>query len=232
MLDGTKIFVTNGLQAGLFVIFCRTSREDKLSRGVTAFLVEPGFKGFSIGTVEKKMGLKASSTVEVILEGCSVPETNVLGEVGKGFHIAMDALDGGRIGVASQALGIGQACLDASIKYAKERIQFNRPIGQFQAIQWKLAEMATALEGARLLTRKAAVMRDQGIPCSQQSSMGKLMASQACVKAAEEAVQIHGGAGYTKEFPVERFFRDAPITEIYEGTSEAQRMVIASHLLK
>lgn len=231
ILNGNKVFVTTGLQAGLFVVFTRTAKSEKLSRGITAFLVEPGFEGFSIGTKEDKMGLRASSTVEIIFENCAVPAENVLGEVDKGFHIAMDGLDGGRIGIGSQALGIGAACLNASIKYSKERVQFNKPIALFQAIQWKIAEVASALDGARLLVRRAATIRDQGKRCSLESSMAKLLASQACVRAAEEAVQIHGGAGYTKEFPVERYFRDARITEIYEGTSEAQRMVIASHLL-
>jgi len=231
ILNGTKVFVTSGLQAEVFIVFTRTSKEEKISKGITAFIVEPGFEGFSIGTKEDKMGLRASSTVELIFENCAVPKENVLGEVGDGFKIAMDGLDGGRIGIGSQALGIGQACLEASIKYSKERQQFDKPICSFQAIQWKLAEMAASLEAARLLVRRAAVMRDQGVRCSKESSMGKLLASQACVRAAEEAVQIHGGAGYTKEFPVERYYRDARITEIYEGTSEAQRMVIASHLL-
>jgi alkylation response protein AidB-like acyl-CoA dehydrogenase len=232
LLNGTKLWVTSGAQAGLFIIFTRTSWEDKESRGITAFLVEPTFEGFSVGTKEEKMGIRSSSTTELILENCKVPAGNLLGEKGKGFHIAMDGLDGGRIGVGSQALGIGQACLDASIKYAKERIQFDRPIAEFQAVQWKLAEMATQLEGARLLLRRAAVLRDRNLPCSKESSMGKLMASRACVMASNEAVQIHGGAGYTKEFPVERFYRDARITEIYEGTTEAQKIVISSHLLK
>lgn len=232
VLNGTKVFVTNGLHAGVFIVFTRTSYEEKPSRGITAFLVEPSFEGFSIGTKEVKMGIRASSTVEIILENCIVPKENLIGEMSKGFHIAMAGLDGGRIGIGSQALGIGQACLEASIKYAKERVQFDKPIAEFQAVQWKLAEMATALEGARLLVRKAAVLRDNGLPCSMEASMGKLMASQACVMASNEAVQIHGGAGYTKEFPVERYFRDARITEIYEGTTEAQKIVISSHLLK
>ncbi len=232
ILNGSKLFVTSGSQAGLIVVFARTSREEKESRGITSFLVEPGFEGFSIGTKEEKMGIRASSTVELIFENCPVPVGNLLGEEGKGFHVAMDALDGGRIGVGSQALGIGQACLDASVKYSKERVQFKKPICEFQAIKWKLAEMATSIDASRLLIRRAAVLRDKGLPCSRESSMGKLMASQACVKAAEEAVQIHGGAGYTKEFPVERYYRDSKITEIYEGTTEAQKIVISGHLLK
>ena len=231
VLDGTKLWVTNGLQAGLFVVFARTSQEDKPSRGITAFLVEPGFQGFSIGSKEKKMGIRATSTVELILENCAVPVENVLGEVGKGFHVAMDALDGGRIGIGSQAVGIAQACLDASVKYSRERVQFGRPIGAFQGVQWKLAEMATRIEAARLLLRKAAWLRDRGARCSLEASMGKLLASRTAVMAAEEAVQIHGGMGYTKEFPVERYYRDARITEIYEGTTEAQKIVISGKLL-
>jgi alkylation response protein AidB-like acyl-CoA dehydrogenase len=170
--------------------------------------------------------------VELLFEDCEVPEENVLGEVGKGFRIAMWALDGGRIGVGSQALGIAQASLDASLKYAKERVQFDQPIGSFQAIQWKLADMATEIEAARLLIRQAAWLRDSDLNCTRHACMAKLKASETCVKCAEEAVQIHGGAGYTKEFPVERFFRDSRITKIYEGTSEAVRMVLARRLLE
>jgi butyryl-CoA dehydrogenase len=232
LLNGSKLFITNGLEAGLFVVFARTSVEDKKSRGVTAFLVEPSFKGFSIGTKEEKMGIRATSTVELIFQDCEVPVENMLGEKGKGFRIAMWALDGGRIGVGSQALGIAQACLDASLKYSKERVQFDRPIGEFQAIQWKLADMATEIEASRLLIRQAAWRRDQGLDCSKEASMAKLKASETCVRCAEEAVQIHGGAGYTKEFPVERHFRDSRITKIYEGTSEAVRMVLARRLME
>ncbi len=231
VLNGAKLFITNGLEAGLFIVFARTSQEDKKSRGVTCFLVEPSCPGFSIGTEEEKMGIRATSTVELLFEDCVVPAENVLGEEGKGFRIAMWALDGGRIGVGSQALGIAQACLDASLKYAKEREQFNQPIAAFQAIQWKLAEMATEIEAARLLIRKAAWLRDQALDCTAVACMAKMKASEVCVNAADEAVQIHGGAGYTKEFPVERYFRDSRITKIYEGTSEAVRMVLARRLL-
>ena len=231
VLNGTKLFITNGLEAGVLVVFARTSKEEKKSHGVTCFIVEPSFEGFSIGTEEEKMGIRATSTVELLFEDCKVPAENIMGEVGKGFRIAMWALDGGRIGVGSQALGIAQACLDASLKYAKERKQFERPIGDFQAIQWKLADMAMEIDASRLLIRRAAVLRDKGLPCSKEASMAKLKASGVCVHVAEEAVQIHGGAGYTKEFPVERHFRDSRITKIYEGTSEAVRMVLARHLL-
>ncbi len=232
VLNGSKLFITNGLQAGLFIVFARTSKEEKKSRGISAFLVEPSFKGFSIGSEEDKLGIRATSTVELIFEDMEVPARNLLGEEGKGFGIAMGALDGGRIGVGSQALGIAQACLDASIKYSKERVQFNQPISNFQAIQWKLAQMATGIEGARLLVRKAAGLKDAGKPCTMEASMAKLCASEVCVEAANDAVQIHGGAGYTKEFPVERYFRDSRITKIYEGTSEAVMMVVARHLLR
>lgn len=232
ILDGTKLFITNGAEAGLFVVFARTSSEEKKSHGISAFIVEPSFPGFSIGTHESKMGLRATSTVELIFEDCEVPATNLLGEEGKGIYIALDVLVSGRIGVASQSIGIAQACLDASIKYSQEREQFGRPIGDFQAVQWKIAEMATGIEASRLLVYKAACIRDAGRPCSRAASMAKLAASETSVWAANEAVQIHGGAGYTKEFPVERYFRDSRITKIYEGTSEAVKMVLARDLLE
>jgi alkylation response protein AidB-like acyl-CoA dehydrogenase len=177
------------------------------------------------------MGIRASSTVELVCEDLRVPAENVLGKVGDGFKIALDTLDGGRIGIASQSVGIGRACLEASIRYAKDRQQFGRPIGDFQAIQWKLADMATELDAARLLTHRAAWLRDRGDRCGVQAAMAKLFASKAANRAADEAVQIHGGAGYTTDFPVERFFRDARITEIYEGATDIQRLVIARSLL-
>lgn len=232
ILNGSKLFITNGDEASVFVVFARTSAEDKKSHGISAFIVEPSFPGFSIGSHEDKMGLRATSTVELIFQDCEVPAENLLGDEGKGIYIALDVLVSGRIGVASQALGIGQACLDASIKYARERVQFGKAIGDFQAIQWKIAEMATGIEGARLLVHKAAMMRDADKPCVRAASMAKLAASETSVWAANETVQIHGGAGYTKEFPVERYFRDSRITKIYEGTSEAVKMVLARDLLQ
>ncbi|MFO0982226.1 MAG: acyl-CoA dehydrogenase [Planctomycetota bacterium] len=233
LLNGTKLWVTSGDHAGVIIIFARTSREaSSRAKGITAFMVEKDFKGFSVGTKEDKLGIRASSTCELILQDCEVPEENVLHQVGDGFRVAMDTLDGGRIGIASQAVGITQACLEASIKYAKERQQFNQPIGNFQAIQWKIADMATQLSAARMLTRRAAWLRDQHRPCATEAAMAKLFASRLANWAADEAVQIHGSAGYSTEYPVERYFRDARITEIYEGTTEIQRLVIARHMMQ
>lgn len=234
-LTGTKNWVTSGSHAGVIVVFARTSDpEDKTKphKGITAFLVEPSFKGFAIGKYEEKMGIRGSTSVELVLDGCVVPEENVLGAVGDGFKVAMDTLDGGRIGIASQAVGIAEACLEASVKYAKEREQFGQPIGNFEAIQWKIAEMATRLEASRLLTFRAAELRDKKEPCSHASAMAKLMASTTANLCGREAVQIHGGAGYTIDFPVERYMRDARITELYEGTTEIQRLVVARHYLR
>lgn len=231
VLDGTKLFVTNGAQAGLFIVYARSEPEASKSRGISAFLVPRDTPGLSVGKHEKKTGIRGSSTTEVILEGCRIPKTNLLGERGKGFHLAMDTLDGGRIGIASQAVGIGRACLEASVKYSHERTQFGKPIGEFQAIQWKLADMSARLDGARLKTLKAAWLRDRGESCTQASAEAKLLASTAANFAADECVQIHGGAGYTDDFHVERLFRDARITEIYEGATDIQRLVIARHVL-
>jgi alkylation response protein AidB-like acyl-CoA dehydrogenase len=231
VLQGTKLWITSGDHADLAVVFARTSDESK-SKGITAFLVETAWKGFSTGKKEKKMGIRGSSTVEIRFDGLAVPAENVLGAVGGGFSVALGILDGGRIGIASQALGIAQACLDASVKYAKERKQFGHPIAQFESIQWKIAEMATRIDAARLLTFRAAVLRDAGRPYSLEASMAKLEASRCADYCAKEAVQIHGGAGYTKEFPVERYFRDARVTEIYEGTTEIQSLVIARRVLE
>jgi butyryl-CoA dehydrogenase len=189
-------------------------------------------KGFTVGKKEDKLGLRASSTTQLIFEDLRVPASQILGEEGIGFKIAMHTLDGGRIGIAAQALGIAQACLDASIKYAEEREAFGRPIGKFQAIQWKLADMAMRLDAARLLVYRAARFKDQGRPHAKEAAMAKLFSSEMCNEAARQAIQIHGGAGYTQDFPVERYFRDAKITEIYEGTSEIQRIVISRHLLQ
>jgi alkylation response protein AidB-like acyl-CoA dehydrogenase len=235
VLNGAKMWITSGTHAGLFLVFARTSPPPEnahRSRGITCFVVEKGTKGLSIGKKEEKLGIRASSTTEVLLQECEIPAENVVGTVDKGFHVAMDTLDGGRIGIASQALGITQGCLDASLKYAKERRQFSRPIADFQAVQWKLADMATHLDAARMLTWRAARLRDLGRPCAMEAAMAKLFASRLANRAADDAVQIHGSAGYSREYIVERLFRDARITEIYEGTTEAQRMVIARHLLE
>ena len=230
-LTGTKTWITNGAWADLFIVFA-TLDKTKRSKGICAFLVERDFPGLKITKPFDKLGIRASSTVEMVLENCRVPKENLLGEEGQGFKIAMHTLDGGRIGIAAQALGIAEACLEASIQYSKERKAFGQRICDFQAIQHKLANMAMEIEAARLLIYQAAYLKDKGLPHSKQASMAKLFASEMANRAAKEAVQIHGGVGYTTEFPVERYYRDAKITEIYEGTSEIQRLVIARHLLR
>jgi alkylation response protein AidB-like acyl-CoA dehydrogenase len=230
ILNGRKAWITSGASAGLLLAFATLDRK-KGQKGITGFLVEPAFPGFSVGKKEKKMGIRGSETVELIFEELRVPSGNRLGEEGQGFRIALDTLDGGRIGIAAQALGIGRACLEASVRYSKERRQFGRAIAEFQAIQWKIADMAMEIDAARLLAYRAALLRERGQPHAREASMAKLLASEAANRAATQAVQIHGGAGYCKEFPVERYFRDAKITEIYEGTSEIQRIVIARSLL-
>ncbi len=231
VLDGTKIFVTNGAEAGVFIVYARTEPAGSKAAGISAFLVPRDTQGLRIGKKEKKTGIRGSSTTEVLLENVRVPAANLIGEPNKGFHLAMDTLDGGRIGIASQAVGIAQACLEASKKYANERVQFGQTIGHFQAIQWKLADMATQIEAARLLTWRAAWLRDRGEPSSEAAAQAKLFASRVANSCADEAVQIHGGAGYTDDFPVERLFRDARITEIYEGATDIQRIVIARKVL-
>jgi butyryl-CoA dehydrogenase len=231
VLNGTKNFITTGAEADVVLVMARTDTSHK-TRGITAFIVEAGTPGYAVGKKEEKLGLRASSTVQLIFEDARVPAANVLGEVGQGFKIAMHTLDGGRIGIAAQGVGIAQACLDASVKYAGEREAFDQPIGRFQAIQFKIADMAMRIEAARLLVYNAARLKDQGHPHGKEAAMAKLFASETANSAAREAVQIHGGAGYLEDFPVERFFRDARITEIYEGTSEIQRIVIARHVLK
>ena len=231
-LNGVKSWVTTGADAGLYIIYALTDPNGKKGRNVGAFLVERDTEGLVIGKKEKKLGIRASSTTEIRLEDLFVPDENLLGDPGQGFKIALDTLDGGRIGIGAQSVGIHRACLEDSIKYSKERQQFGKPIGDFQAIAWKLADMATDLEAARHLVRNAAWLRDQGLPCTKESAMAKLFASRACNRAAQDAVQIHGGAGYTNEFSVERYYRDARITEIYEGASDIQRLVISRHLLK
>ena len=232
VLRGTKLWVTSGDRAGLFLVYVRTNPDVPKAKGITAFLVPGDAPGLKVGKHEKKTGIRGSATVEIILEDVRLGADAILGEVDRGFPIAMDTLAGGRIGIASQAVGIGQACLDASIKYSKEREQFGKPIGHFQAVQHKLADMSARLEAARLLVRKAAWMRDHGMEVNRQSSEAKLLASQAANFCADETVQIHGGAGYTDDFHVERLFRDARITEIYEGATDIQRLVIARALLR
>jgi alkylation response protein AidB-like acyl-CoA dehydrogenase len=232
-VNGTKNFVTNGSIADVFVLFARTNPDPGLKHeGVSAFIVERSSPGLVVGKAEHKMGIRGSSTTTLFFDDCRVPAANLLGKEGEGFKIALSTLDGGRIGIASQAAGIAQACLEASVQYAKERRQFDQPIAAFQAVQWKIAQMATDIEAARLLILRAARLRDAGLPHTKEASMAKLFASQMANRHAAEAVQIHGGAGYIRDFPVERHFRDAKITEIYEGTSEVQRMVVARSLLR
>ena len=232
VLNGSKNFVTNGAIADLFVLFARTDPEAKKTRGISAFLVERSRKGLTVGKSEKKLGIRGSSTTQLFLEECRVPAENLLGKENQGFRIALNTLDGGRVGIASQAVGIAEACLQASIQYSKERKQFDRPISDFQAIRWKLANLATEIDAARLLTYRAARLRDAGLPHTKEASMAKLFAADMVNRHATQAIQIHGGVGYTKDFPVERYFRDAKVTEIYEGTSEVQRIVISRELLK
>ncbi len=231
VLNGTKMFVTTGEQAGLVIGYFRTDPESQRAQGISAFLIDSQTPGYRVGKKEKKTGLRGSSTNELIFEDCRIPAGALLGEQDRGFPIAMDTLDGGRIGIASQSLGIARACLDASIQYAGEREQFGQAIGRFQAIQWKIADMATQLDAARLLTQRAAWLRDEGQPCGMHAAQAKLMASQMANRCADECLQIHGGAGYTDDFHVERLFRDARITEIYEGATDIQRLVIARQLL-
>ena len=230
LINGTKTFITHGQYADVVNLITRTGT-DKGSKGLSAFIVEKGTPGFSIGTKEDKMGLRASNTVELLFEDCKVPKENLLGKEGLGFKIAMTALDSGRIGIASQALGITRACLDESIRYAKERKQFGKAISSFQAIQWMIADMGTGIEAASLLILSAAWRKDQGMPFTKEASMAKLFASELANKSAYLALQIHGGYGYLKDFKVERLYRDARATSIYEGTSEIQRIVIAREIL-
>jgi alkylation response protein AidB-like acyl-CoA dehydrogenase len=231
LINGIKTFITHGQYADVVNLIARTGPE-KGSKGLSAFIVEKGTPGFSVGSKEDKMGLRASNTVELLFNDCRVPKENLLGKLGAGFKIAMVALDSGRIGIASQALGITRACLDESIKYAKKRKQFGKTISSFEAIQWMIADMATGIEAANWLILSAAQRKDQGLPFTKEASMAKLFASELANKSAYLALQIHGGYGYLKDFKVERLYRDARATTIYEGTSEIQRLVIARNLLK
>ncbi|MFC0297471.1 acyl-CoA dehydrogenase [Geobacillus jurassicus] len=230
VLNGSKIFITNGGEADTYIVFARTNPEETGSRGISAFIVEKGTPGMSIGKDEKKMGLHGSRTVTITFEDAEVPAENLLGQEGEGFKIAMANLDVGRIGIAAQALGIAEAAVEHAVVYAKERVQFGKPIIEQQGVAFKLADMATAAEAAKWLVYRAAWLRTQGLPCGKEASMAKLFASQTAMDNAIEAVQIFGGNGYTKDYPVERLFRDAKITQIYEGTSEIQRIVISKHL--
>jgi len=231
VLNGSKIFITNGEVADIYIVFAMTDRSKGL-KGISAFVVEKGTFGLTFGPQENKLGIRASSTTELIFEDCRIPASNLLGKEGDGFKIAMQTLDGGRIGIAAQALGIAQSALDESLRYAKERQQFAKPIGTFQAIQWMIADMGTEIEAARLLVYRAAWLKDMRKPFSKEAAMAKLYASETAMKHTVKAIQIHGGYGYMKDYKVERLMRDAKITEIYEGTSEVQRMVISASLLK
>ena len=230
VLNGTKRFITNAPEAGLFTVMARTNPEEKGASGISAFLVEKGMPGFRPGRKENKLGLRASDTAELIFEDCLVPEENLIGQVGEGFRDAMRVLDGGRISIAALALGIARGAFDAAMKYAQQRRQFGKAISEFQAIQFKLADMATEIEAARLLTYKAAWLKDQGRDFTLTAAQAKLKTGRLAVRCTEEAVQIHGGYGFIEEYPVCRFYRDAKILTIGEGTDEVQQMVIARQL--
>lgn len=231
ILNGSKNFITNGPHADAMVVFAMTDKA-KRHKGISAFIVEKTFPGFSVGKVEKKLGIRASATSSIVFENCEVPKENILGQEGEGFTMAMNTLDYGRMGIAAQAVGIAQAAYEAARKYAKEREAFGQTISNFQAIQWMLADMLNQLDASRLLLYKAAWLKDAGKPCSQEAAQAKLFASESSNFITNKALQIHGGYGYCQEYPVERYLRDARITEIYEGTSEIQRLVIARNLLK
>jgi butyryl-CoA dehydrogenase len=231
VLDGSKNYITNGPQADVMLVFAMTDRE-KRHRGISAFLVPTDVKGFTRGKPDEKVGIRASGSCTVFFEGCAIPERYRLGQEGEGFKIAMATLDGGRIGIGAQALGIARAAFEAAVAYAKERKAFGQPIAQFQAIQFMLADMATELDAARLLVWRAAAMKDQGARHSAESAMAKLYASEMCERVASKGIQIHGGLGYMKECDAERHWRDSRITQIYEGTSEIQRLVISAAVLK
>lgn len=231
VLNGSKIFITNGGVADIYIVFALTDPKSK-HHGTSAFIIEKDLPGFSTGKKEKKMGIRASTTTEIIFDNVMVPAENRLGEEGQGFKIAMMTLDGGRNGIAAQAVGIAQGALDAAAAYAKERKQFGKPIAANQGVSFKLADMATAVEAARLLTYQAAWLESNGLPYGKESAMSKLFAGDTAMKVTTEAVQIFGGYGYTKDYPVERFMRDAKITQIYEGTQEIQRLVISRMLTR
>ncbi len=230
VLNGAKVFITNGGYADVFVVMAMTDKS-KGTKGITAFIVEKGDEGFSIGKTEDKMGICASSTTELIFQNCKIPKDRMLGGLGKGFKVAMSTLDGGRIGIASQALGIAQGALDVTVEYMKSRKQFGKKLSQMQALQFEVADLATRIEAARLLVYQAADMKERGLPYSKQSAMAKLFAAETAMHVTTKCVQLHGGYGYTKDYAVERMMRDAKITEIYEGTSEVQKIVIGASVL-
>lgn len=229
-VTGSKIFITNAGYADIYIIFAMTDKAAG-TRGISAFIIEKDMPGFSVSKKEKKLGIRGSSTCELVMQKVKVPLSNLLGQEGKGFKVAMSTLDGGRIGIAAQALGIAQGALDETLQYVKQRRQFNKPISAFQNTQFKLADMATKIQAARFFTYRAAVLKDEGKPYSVEAAMAKLYASETAMEVTTQAVQLFGGYGYTRDYPVERMMRDAKITEIYEGTSEVQRMVISASLL-
>lgn len=231
VLNGTKRFTTTGKNAQLVIVTAKTD-ESLRHHGISAFIVKKGTPGFKVGHLEDKMGLRASDTTDLIFDDCRVPADHLLGQEGDGFKLAMTALDGGRIGISAQSIGVAQAALDASIAYAKQRSQFGQKIAKFQGLRWMIADMATELEAARQLTMSAAAMKDQGTRYTRQASMAKLFASEMVNRITAKAIQIHGGYGFTKDYEVERYYRDARVFTIYEGTSEIQRVVISNHLLK
>ncbi len=231
IINGSKIFITNAGYAEVYIVFAMTDKS-KGTRGITAFILEKDMPGFSVGPKEKKLGIRGSSTCELIFDNVRVPKGNMLGKVGYGFKIAMKTLDGGRIGIAAQACGIAQGALNETIKYVKERKQFNRPIAAFQNTQFVIADLATKVDAARMLLYRAAYKKDLKVPFSKEAAMAKLFASEVAMEVTSKAVQLHGGYGYSRDYPVERMMRDAKITEIYEGTSEVQKMVISASILR
>lgn len=231
ILNGTKVFITNGGEAQTYIIFAMTDKS-KGTRGISAFIVPDDSPGFSIGAIEHKMGIRGSSTSELIMEDCVIPKENILGDPGDGFKIAMQTLDGGRIGIASQALGIAQGAMDETIKYMKDRKQFGQSLSKFQGLQWMIADMEVQIASARHLVYNAAWRKDNKLSYSKESAMAKLVAANTAMDVTTKAVQLHGGYGYIREYPIERMMRDAKITEIYEGTSQVQKMVIAASLFK
>ncbi|HEY9897582.1 MAG TPA: acyl-CoA dehydrogenase family protein [Pantanalinema sp.] len=231
VLNGTKQWITNAKSAGLFLLFARTDPNEPGAKGISAFLIEAGTPGLSLGRKTHKMGMRTSETYDLVLENCRVPKSALIGELNKGFAIAMKTLESGRVGIAAQATGIAQAALDLAKKFSGEREAFGKPINRFQGIQWKIADMTTRIHAARMLTYRAAWLKDEGLPVNKEGAMAKLFASKTAREATNESLQIHGGYGYTDEFPIERLYRDAKVTEIYEGTSEIQKIVISRALL-
>jgi len=231
VLNGTKQWITNAKSAGLFLLFARTNQADPGAKGISAFLIEAGTPGLSLGHKTHKMGMRTSETYDLVLENVRVPKSAMIGELNKGFAIAMKTLESGRVGIAAQAIGIAQSALEMAKKFSNEREAFGKPINRFQGIQWKIADMTTRIHAARMLAYRAAWLKDQGLPCNKEGAMAKLFASRTAREATNESLQIHGGYGYTDEFGIERLYRDAKVTEIYEGTSEIQKIVISRALL-